>query len=138
MSKELKFALIVGGGAILLGGGYLTYRYFTTPDPVMPEEKKKTNPFDWIVHNLTPVGWLGLDKVAEQAVDTGTSLLKFPQELMTMIKWTAVGGGILISIMLLVFTYRMAIGNTPDVAGSVAQVMKALPQAQIANAIAPY
>ena len=139
MSKGLKFALIVGGGAVLLGGGYLAYRYFsgTNVTPVPESKGKKSGPFDWIVHNLTPVGWLGLDKVADQAVETGVDLLKFPQEIMTIIKWTAVGGGVLIAVMLLVFTYRMAIGNTPDVAGGVAQVMGALPQAQVMNAIRP-
>ena len=47
-----------------------------------------------------------------------------------MIKWVAIGGGILIAILVIIYAYRMAIGNTPDIAGGISQIAQVLPQAQ--------
>ena len=67
-------------------------------------------------------------------IDATTAL---PGTLLTIIKWVSAVGVILIAILVIVFCYRMAIGDTPDLAGGVSQIVTSLPQAQMAKMIKP-
>ena len=136
-----KLIAIAGGGVLVVGGGYMAYKYlFAVPDtkPAPEPEKKKgilEKAFGWLLGEKATEkvgGWLGgvgdffssLLHSGSNFVDSTSAL---PGTILTLIKWVSIVGIILIAILVIVFCYRMAIGSTPDVAGGVSQIMSSVP-----------
>ena len=117
---------IVGGGIIVIGGGYLLIKFLSSPSS--PEEEKKEQKKKVIIESIA--SWLFGDRMTDSVEDCWDSMLNIPAKLQSLIKWVAIGGGVLIAVLVLVFAYRMAIGNTPDLSGLLSQLAYALPASQ--------
>ena len=129
-----KLIAIVGGGTIVIGGGYLLWNYFgSSSSPLSPSQPPK--PKEGILEKFAK--FLFGEKIIDSGENFIDSTLSIPGNVQTMIKWLAIGGGILVALLVLVFVYRMAIGNTPDISGGVSQIMGSLPQAQMVRYLSP-
>jgi len=128
--------IVVGGGIALVGGGYLVYRcLFSAQQPPPPPEPKKNKGVLGKVF-----GWLIGDSATENALDSLGSIFRIPGNVVSVgesmgsaVKWIAIGGGLLVALLIIVFAYRMAIGDTPDIAGGVSQMAQVVPQVQMAR-----
>ena len=114
---------IIGGGIIVIGGGYLLIKFFGS-QPEEEEKKKKKGVIESIA------SWIFGDKMVDSVENWMDSMLSIPANIQSLIKWVAIGGGVLIAVLVLVFAYRMAIGTTPDLPGSLSQLAYALPTSQ--------
>ena len=122
MSVNWKTVGIVGGGVIVIGGGFLLVKYLASGGEEKPKKKG-------ILEKIS--SWLFGDKTADSLENWFDSLLSIPANIQSLIKWVAIGGGILIAILVIVFAYRMAIGSTPDVPGAMSTIAYALPNDKV-------
>lgn len=75
--------------------------------------------------------FLGIGGAWDSANEAVESIFGLPETVITVIKWVAIGAAVLAAIFILVFIWRMAKGDTPDVAGGVAQIVRMTPQGQM-------
>ena len=116
---------IIGGGIIVIGGGYLLIKFFGSQPEEEKEKKKKKK---GVIESIA--SWIFGDKMVDSVENWTDSMLSIPANIQSLIKWVAIGGGVLIAVLVLVFAYRMAIGNTPDLSGALSQLAYALPNSQ--------
>ena len=140
-SPGWKLVAIAGGGTIIIGGGYFIYQSFFKVSPPLepPKEKKKgkfEQAFSWLFGEGTTdkignvLGGVGdfLTSVLHGGSNFIDSTSQIPGTLITIITWGSIIGVVLIAILVIVFCYRMAIGDTPDLAGGITQIASAIPQ----------
>jgi len=77
--------------------------------------------------------FLGIGGAWDSANGAVENLFELPEMVITIVKWVAIGAAVLAAIFIIVFIWRMAKGNTPDVAGGVAQIVSMTPQGQLAR-----
>lgn len=75
--------------------------------------------------------FLGIGGAWDSANGAVENLFELPEMVIKIVKWVAIGAAVLAAIFILVFIWRMAKGNTPDVAGGVAQIARLTPQGQL-------
>ena len=131
----MSLVVLAGGGLALVAGGVAIW-YFSSPSSssssssstqTQPEKKKG------VIEKIAD--FLFGETLIDNATTNAQDLAQLPHTLITILKWVAICGGVLISLLLIVFTYRMAIGNTPDVAGGIVQLTQAIPQVRVAQMV---
>jgi hypothetical protein len=119
-----KVAIIVGGLAFAGAGGALWYFWPQITETIHPPPREK----GWFQDFL---GWI----MGDEFVDSASAIIGLPALMIKMMETVVIVGTVLISVLVLVFAYRMFQGNTPDLAGSIATVANSLPTAQMAQAM---
>lgn len=120
--------LVIGGLALAGAGGYAIWYYWPKiEDKIHPPPKEK----GWLEKVLGSV--LGEDFISKM-FESADATVGLPALMIHMFEAVAIVGIVLVSVLILVFAYRMFQGNTPDIAGSIATVAQSLPTAQVARA----
>lgn len=84
----------------------------------------------------TITSFLGVRDVFDSSKQSASSLISFPQTVMTYLKWVAIGGAVLVGIFIIVFIWRFSRGNAPDVIGAAGKIAAMTPQGRLLSAAA--
>ena len=146
MSTGLKFVAIAGGGAVIVGLGYVVWDKYTTykernaadyerKQKELERAEKERNKGFWqrlgdnigdTVLKFTGLGskWYNfLGRTTDKAGDVVGNVADNFIDLTTIVKYVVVGGAVLIGLLVIVFIGRMAMGNTPDPSASIVRVL---------------